>query len=240
MLAVLACGWAGASPAPDLSAAGQLVLVTTTDWNANQGTLRTFARTAQGWRAERFFPVSIGRAGSAWGIGLHPVQAGLQKREGDGRSPAGIFTIGDAFGYAKQAPTALPYVAMAATDWCIDDVDSALYNRIVDAREVGDAAVAGSTEPMRRDLHADGDQRYELGFIIEHNRKATKGAGSCIFAHLWKAPGATTAGCTAMAETDMRNLLVWLRPDAHPLFMLLPLGEYRRLQAAWKLPDIPD
>ena len=29
---------------------------------------------------------------------------------------------------------------------------------------VGTEAVAGSTEPMRRDLHANGDQRYKLGF----------------------------------------------------------------------------
>src|SRR3546814_14689958 len=89
---------------------------------------------------------------------------------------------------------------MQAGSWCMDVVDSPLYNRIVDARDVGDAAVEGSSEPMRRDLHNDGDQRYRSGFVIEHNPEARKGAGSCIFAHLWKAPGAPTAGCTAMAD----------------------------------------
>jgi L,D-peptidoglycan transpeptidase YkuD (ErfK/YbiS/YcfS/YnhG family) len=125
---------------------------------------------------------------------------------------------------------------MEAADWCIDVPASPLYNRIVDAREVGDAAVAGSTEPMRRDLHAAGDQRYRLGFVIEHNAAARPGAGSCIFAHLWKAPGEATAGCTAMEEPAMQDLLAWLDPRRQPVFVLLPLAEYQRLWSHWRLP----
>src|SRR3546814_9615720 len=112
-------------------------------------------------------------------------------------------SIGEAFGYATQAQTALPYAPMQAGSWCMDVVDSPLYNRIVDARDVGDAAVEGSSEPMRRDLHNDGDQRYRSGFVIEHKPEARKGAGSCTFAHLWKAHGETTDGFTAMAEATM-------------------------------------
>src|SRR3546814_17274315 len=73
-----------------------------------------------------------------------PAQTGgPAKREGDGRAPAGVFAIGEAFGYATQAPTALPYAPMQAGSWCMDVVDSQPYNRIVDAREVGDAAEIG-------------------------------------------------------------------------------------------------
>lgn len=68
-------------------------------------------------------------------------------REGDGRSPAGAFAVGAAFGYADSAITALPYEPMDANDWCIDVSASLLYNRIVDAAEVGVDAIAGSTEP---------------------------------------------------------------------------------------------
>src|SRR5690606_30285979 len=98
------------------------------------------------WREQgEAAPASIGRSGSAWGIGLHPAQTGGPfKREGDGRAPAGVFTIGQAFGYAAQGGTALPYAQMQASSWCMDVVASPLYNRIVDARQVGDAAVQGS------------------------------------------------------------------------------------------------
>ena len=219
----------------------QLVLVTTPDWNATRGTLRTFERDADGaWREQDAgVPVAVGRSGSAWGLGLHPTQAGLQKREGDGRAPAGVFAIGEAFGYAPDGDTALPYAQMQATSWCMDVPASPLYNRIVDATQVGAAAVEGSSEPMRLDLHRDGDRRYRNGFVILHNAQAVKGAGSCIFAHLWGKPGQSTAGCTAMAPESMQRLYAWLDPDARPVFVLLPEAEYRRLQATWNLPEAP-
>jgi L,D-peptidoglycan transpeptidase YkuD (ErfK/YbiS/YcfS/YnhG family) len=149
-----------------------------------------------------------------------------------------VFGIGDAFGYAQRADTALPYDAMQASHYCIDVDGSPLYNRIVDTRSVGSEAVAGSTEPMRLDLHASGDQRYRLGFVIEQNPQARRGAGSCIFAHLWKKPTASTAGCTAMDDPTMARLLGWLRPDRHPVFVLLPASEYASLRDAWQLPTL--
>jgi L,D-peptidoglycan transpeptidase YkuD (ErfK/YbiS/YcfS/YnhG family) len=149
-----------------------------------------------------------------------------------------MFAIGEAFGYGPTARTSLPYAAMQASNYCVDVSGSPLYNRIVDADVVGAAAVAQATEPMRRDLHADGDQRYRLGFVIEHNMQARPMAGSCIFAHLWKSPEDPTTGCTAMAPPTMQALLGWLRPELHPVFVLLPLPEYRRLQGAWGLPAL--
>jgi len=220
------------------SDARQLVLVTTPDWNSTKATLQTFTRATDGWHsASAPVPVVIGRAGAAWGIGLHPPQPGTQKHEGDGRSPAGMFSIGTAFGYAATEKTQWPYAALSADDYCIDVDGSPLYNRIVDASKVGAAAVAGSTEPMRRDLHSGGDQAYKLGFVIEHNARGNAGGGSCIFAHLWKSPDSSTAGCTAMAEPVMQALVAWLRPEDHPVFVLLPIAVYEQLKEEWELPD---
>ena len=220
--------------------ARQLVLVTTPDWDAERGLLRRYERTTDGWRElGDALPVVIGRSGSAWGLGLHDSgHPGPVKREGDGRSPAGVFGIGEAFGYAPAADTALPYAAMQASNYCVDVSGSPLYNRIVDADTVGAAAVAQATEPMRRDLHADGDQRYRLGFVIEHNMQAQPMAGSCIFAHLWKSQADPTTGCTAMAPAAMDAILGWLRPELDPVFVLLPIAEYTRLRSGWDLPVI--
>jgi len=225
---------AGALPWAD---ARQLVLVTTSDWDASTATMRTFSRNGKTWEpVTGSVLVVIGRTGAAWGVGLHPPQPGPRKQEGDGRSPAGVFALGVAFGYANSARTGLPYEAMDANDYCIDVADSPLYNLVVDAGEVGADAVEGSTEPMRRDLHVDGDQRYKLGFVIQHNPGNEPGLGSCIFAHLWKSADTGTAGCTAMAEPDMERLLAWLTPDANPVFVLLPQEQYDRLRDSWNLP----
>lgn len=250
LLAVLlAAGCGHAAIAPDAGTpvatrwegSRQMIVVTVADWNARTGRMQRFERAAHGgWQPlGQAQPATIGRNGAAWGLGLHPAQAqGPQKREGDGRAPAGVFSLGDAFGYAPRVATGLPYLAMTAEHWCMDVPASPLYNRIVDAREVGAAAVAGSSEPMRLDLHRNGDQRYRAGFVIEHNAGNVPGMGSCIFAHLWKSPADATAGCTAMADASMDGLLGWLREDAYPVFVLLPQAEYARVRAAWALPEI--
>ena len=89
------------------SDAGQLVLVTTADWDATTGELRRFERDGNGWRqVGDAAPISVGRTGTAWGIGLTAARNdGPIKREGDGKAPAGVFAIGTAFGYAEGAWT---------------------------------------------------------------------------------------------------------------------------------------
>ncbi len=230
-----------AGEAAHWSNARQLVLVTSADWNATGGELRRFERGDHGWaQVGDAVPITLGRTGSAWGIGLNAARGdGPVKREGDGKSPAGVFTIGPAFGYAASARTGLAYQAMDTNDWCIDVPESAYYNRIVDRSVVKAPDLDKSSEPMRRDLHANGDQRYREGFVIEHNAGgAVRQGGSCIFAHLWKAPGETTSGCTAMAPASMEALLAWLDARRRPVFVLLPKAEYARLAHDWKLPEI--
>lgn len=220
----------------------QLVVVSIADWQTNTGALQRFERKGDKWEAvAQPFAVTIGKNGSAWGLGLHPPQnTGPQKTEGDGKAPAGIFSIGTSFGYAPAISTKLAYQAMTDTDWCVDVNASPLYNQIVSTRTVGIQAVEGSTEPMRRDLQLNGDQLYRKGFVIAHNPNNIPKAGSCIFAHLWRAPGKPTAGCTAMDAADMDELLQWLDAGKSPRFVLLPIEQYHQLQKSWHLPALKD
>ncbi|MET0935146.1 MAG: L,D-transpeptidase family protein [Luteibacter sp.] len=239
MLASAVASAVGAFETPAAwSSSRQMIVVTTADWHVDHGELRTYERDGSIWKAVGpAVDVTIGKNGSAWGIGLHPPQNDAPaKTEGDGRSPAGIFRVGEAFGYADTNGSALPYRGLTASDYCVDVTASPYYNQIVDAKQVGDKAVDGATEPMRRDLHFKGDHAYRIGFVIEHNAQGRKGAGSCIFAHLWKSPTSPTAGCTAMTDSAMEHLLAWLNPKKKPVFVLLPKAEYVRLQAAWRLP----
>ncbi len=227
--------------ATPLEGARQLIVVTSESWDSTQGQLQAYVRDGKGWHTHgQAFPVALGRTGSAWGLGLHPAQAeGPQKQEGDGRSPAGVFALGSAFGYAVTRPgTAMPYQPMLDSSYCMDVPSSPFYNRIVDEKKVGSAAVKGSTEPMRLDLHNKGDVRYREGFVIAHNPDNQPSKGSCIFAHLWRTPGEATAGCTAMPQERMQALMDWLRPQDAPRFVLLPRTEYTRLQVQWQLPAL--
>jgi len=241
LVGLLALAVPSVAAATPLREAQQLVLVIAPSWDDPTGRLYTFERSdgdGDWQRRGTAFDVTLGRSGSAWGSGLHPAQpGGVHKREGDGRSPAGVFSIGHGFGYASQIDGAWPYRQMQATHYCMDVAASPLYNQIVDSYDVGADAVAGSSEPMRLDLHNQGDERYSRGFVIEHNPANVSGRGSCIFAHLWRQPGEATAGCTAMSQEHMAALLNWLEPGANPRFVLLPQAEYQRLYHDWGLPS---
>src|SRR5215218_1632786 len=105
---LLACAQAaaGKTPAP-LARSRQVVVVTTRGWDDVPGTLRRFelkgARRA--WaQVGGDVPVAVGRNGLGWGAGLvdTSADAGPQKREGDGKAPAGVFALGPAFGFAPE------------------------------------------------------------------------------------------------------------------------------------------
>lgn len=221
------------SPVPAESR--QMLLVTSPDWDTARGTARRYERkegrapwTPQG----AAFAVSLGRAGLAWGRGLHPeASAGPRKREGDGRAPAGVFDLREAVGYAKAPPPGLRLPYREATDRlrCVDDPASASYNRLV---EDGPAKDWKSAEDMRR-----ADDLYRWVVWVGHNDTPPQpGGGSCIFLHLRAAPDATTAGCTAFDEAPMSALLDWLSPAARPVLVQLPESERLRLKSAWELP----
>ena len=145
-----------------------------------------------------------------------PVPEGFPlKREGDGCSPAGVFQIPFAFGYAPKNEAEmvrLRYVPVTETLAGVDDVNSKFYNQVVDA-----SAVAKDWESNETMLRPDG--LYRWGAFIAHNPRGESGRGSCIFFHLWSGPDRPTAGCTAMTEQHVRSLLSWLDPVKEPLLV---------------------
>ena len=177
--------------------------------------------------------VAVARAGLAWGVGLHGTSAagGPVKREGDGKAPAGVFPLIEAFGFAsaKDAKIAqMPYRQLTEQMEGIDDPKSRYYNRIVDRSSI-DAPDWNSSERMRV-------QPYRWGAVVGHNPNQVPGAGSCIFLHVWEGAGVATSGCTAMPEDQMLRLLRWLDRSKKPILVQLPIEEYRRVRTAWKLP----
>jgi D-alanyl-D-alanine dipeptidase len=78
---------------------------------------------------------------------------------------------------------------------------------------------------------------YRLGVVVDYNvRPAAAGRGSCVFLHVWRGPGSSTAGCTAMPEPALAELVRWLDPARHPALVQLTGAAYARRRAAWRLP----
>lgn len=235
---------ADAAPAPASSVrvpdnARQLVTVVVKDWDATTADVKLFTRDSDGgpWKqAKAAWPATIGRTGLAWGRGLHgdgapSGRSGPRKHEGDGKSPAGLFALGPAFGYAASPPsgTRLPYSPVDEHWRCVDDARSAVYNRVLDERTV--TKDWASAEDMRRP-----DDLYTWVVEVKHNASAVPGGGSCIFLHVWGGPDDTTVGCTAMDEPRLAELIATLDPSSNPIIVQLPAAEYDALAAAWTLP----
>ena len=118
---------APANPQQRLASSLQLIVVTTADWDAVEGALQRYGRREPGgpWKPVGGpVVVVVGKNGLGWDARLvqtgGPGMRGPQdpvKKEGDGKSPAGVFGFGTAFGDAAQAPSGwnLPYTPLTPT-----------------------------------------------------------------------------------------------------------------------------
>jgi zinc D-Ala-D-Ala dipeptidase len=215
--------------APILFPHHQLLLITAPSWESDRGTLLKFEKNAGEWSpVGEEASVRLGKAGLAWGVGLHPTPPKEDpiKKEGDKKSPAGLFSLGPIFGAASPAEMIhlhMPYLVINDDIEAIDDPQSLYYNRVVNRKEVT-AVDWQSSEKMAT------DPSYKLGIVIQHNSPSpTPGAGSAIFLHITKEKA--TNGCTSISRTHLETLLSWLDPKKQPALLQLPLPAYHNLQS---------
>lgn len=222
----------------ELPANSTQCLVGTADtWDSSTVTLRLYEKNGSNWKpVTEAWQGRLGKNGLIWGKGIHPVPAGAAtKKEGDNRSPAGIFAIGGAWGYEPsiRKKPALPYRQVTARDLWIEDPASPSYNRNVILEH--DPATAWEKKQQMKQT----DPVHSLKLFIAHNAppKVTPNDGSSIFFHIWRSGGSKpTAGCTTMEKSQLQWLVSQTNPAKNPLYILLPRAEYEKYRAAWKLP----
>ena len=225
-------------PIPDSSK--QMIMVRTPSWSASKGVMQRYKRCDED---ANWVPVGsqvdiiLGRNGMGWGRGLHliPKDNNPVKQEGDGKSPAGVFRFGDAFGIPtleEIGELKIPYKSVTEYLECVDAAESQYYNQLVENNKV-EKVDWKSSEHIHRSPNA-----YHYAVMINHNtEKIQKGAGSCIILHCVSVDGDSTAGCTTMSRDEMENVLKWLDKDKNPVLVQLPESEYLRLKNQWELPE---
>jgi len=182
----------------------QVLLVLGEDPSGSTAILYALEKRGGNWRtAFPPLPALIGRNGFA---------PPGEKKEGDLRTPSGVFALKRAFGYAAEIDTRLSYRQAGEDDIWVDDCNSPDYNRWSRKGETS----ATSFEQMKLK-----DDRYKYGIVVEYNTDpVVKGAGSAIFIHVRCAEQLPTRGCVALAESDIPRVLSWLEPKAKPLALL--------------------
>lgn len=153
----------------------------------------------------RALPCAIGRAGAC---------PAAEKREGDGRTPLGIWPIRavllrpdrvappDALGALRPPGVPrLPWRWLRPEDGWSDDPRDPAYNRPVRHPH------GFSAERLWRE-----DGLYDALLVLGHNdAPPAPGAGSAIFLHCWN-DGAPTQGCVAIERAALWALLPELAP----------------------------
>jgi len=190
----------------------QLIVVISPELNSTSGLLQRYEKADKWDKIGDTVSVTLGRSGLGWEGMRQP-----QKHEGDGRSPAGVFDIGSTFGYSVETNSTMPYFHADERLICVDDVSDRFYNKMV---LLNPSFPPKSFENMRRS-----DDLYRYGAVIEYNRMAEKGRGSCIFFHLNRLDYRPTAGCTAMDEKPLLELLEWLDSTKNPKLLQIPQSE---------------
>ena len=218
----------------------QAIVGTTRSWDDSHVRLSLLEKRGSRWvLVQGPFAGRLGKNGSVWGLGLvEPGKGQMGKREGDAKSPAGVFLLGDAYGTVSppQHKRTLVYHRIGERDLWVDDPQSPYYNQHLVLNHTPRTAWELKQQMRIHDYH------HSLKLFIRHNSAETRGrpvpgAGSSIFFHIWRSDGRVpTAGCTSMAEADLRRMIAWVDPSLAPVYILLPASEYMKRREAWGLP----
>lgn len=181
----------------------QLLIVFSKNDTSNKAVLAAFEKRSGRWQVH-FNPViaSIGKNGFA---------GKDEKKEGDNKTPSGLFSLGQLFTYESSVKTSLPFIQSTAEDKWIDDPASDDYNTYVR----GKTSANSFEHLLLKSIY------YKYCMVIEYNtHPVVKGKGSAIFFHLADDMYTPTAGCVAINEKDMLRILQWLQPGKKKVILM--------------------
>lgn len=184
--------------------ATQVVTVSVSSATSTTGVLSAWERASDGTAQRVRGPIRVY-------VGADGVGRASEQRS---RTPAGIFTLTEGFGLARDPGTSLPYVRVGLSHWWVSDTQSRYYNRL---RVCSPGAACGFRQDRSEQLGAI--SLYEYAIVIDYNRDPViPGRGSAFFLHV--SGGEPTQGCISMARRDVKWLLRWLEPGDDPVISI--------------------
>jgi L,D-peptidoglycan transpeptidase YkuD (ErfK/YbiS/YcfS/YnhG family) len=181
--------------------AGQLITVEAPRFKTTSAALRLWRRDRGCWT-----PVA-----GPWTARVGWNGLAERRREGDGTTPAGVFTIGRVmYGNAPNPGVRHRYRRLVCGDWWNEDPSSPTYNTFQHVR-------CGARPPFRVTTPGLWQEKraYRHFAVIEFNmRPVVAGRGSGIFLHAQT--GSSTNGCVSLPVDKLVTALRWLEPASKP------------------------
>jgi L,D-peptidoglycan transpeptidase YkuD (ErfK/YbiS/YcfS/YnhG family) len=198
-----------------VDSARQLITVEARSYMTTSAALRLWQRGADGcWR-----PVA-----GPWTARVGWNGLADRRREGDGTTPTGVYSIGRTmYGNAANPGVRYRYRRLVCGDWWNEDPRSPTYNTFQHVR-------CGTRPPFRTTTPGLWQERtaYRHFAVIEFNMSpVVPGRGSGIFLHA--KTGSSTNGCVSLPVTQLVSTLRWLDPAKRPKIAIGTRETFRRL-----------
>jgi L,D-peptidoglycan transpeptidase YkuD (ErfK/YbiS/YcfS/YnhG family) len=215
---------AHANPAPDprIGDAQQVIVVEAPRWSATEGILTAYERDGDTWRIVQ--PTVRAQ------LGYGGLVRGDLRRQGTGTTPTGVYDILSGFGRKADPGTDLEYIRVDRNDvWPYDPRRPRTYNVFQNAG--GNWRSSGKYVEYLWDM----GMQYNYVAVLDYNlpkgpirtnkrgiRQSTTppntSRGGGFFLHVDN--GKKTAGCIAVKESVMRDLMRWLDPAKDPVIVI--------------------
>ena len=145
-------------------------------------------------------------------MGLRELEERILKegkiREGDARTPVGVFGFNYAFGIAEDPGCALEYHQVDEDSYWSGDVREGYhYNEMVSIKDLPDLSLDDSEHIV------DYTFQYQYCLNISYNADGTPGLGSAIFLHCLGPYKPYTGGCVAIPQEQMVKVMQNVRED---------------------------
>lgn len=214
--------YAASIPDPRVGDARQVIVVEAPNWSSTDGTLTTFELSGGKWKVVQ--PTVRAQ------LGYGGMVRGDRRRQGTGSTPTGVFSILSGFGRKKNPATKLDYIAVDRDDvWPYNPRVPSTYNVLQSAprqwKSYGDYVEYLWDMGRQYNYVAVLDYNLPTGPIRTDKRGIRRSAtppdtsrGGGIFLHVDN--GKRTAGCIAVRESVMRDIMRWLDPKKDPVFVI--------------------
>ncbi len=132
---------------------------------------------------------------------------GLGKtKEGDGKTPVGVFRFTDAFGILDNPGAKMNYAKVNKKHYWVDDGGSRYYNQFISIDEV-------IPDWQSAEHIYEYGESYHYVLATSYNSNCIPGVGSAVFLHCTSDGATATAGCIAIPESYMKEIIRNVEPE---------------------------
>lgn len=120
-------------------------------------------------------------------------------------TPMGVYSLDSAFGTAPNPGGGLPYTQVGPNHWWSGDDNSPTFNSMQVCKKSDCPFSTSASENLQI-------PQYKHSVVMGVNKNKVPGGGSAFFFHT--TDGGPTAGCVAIDDATLVQIIRWLRPGA--------------------------